>query len=251
MLLNKIKAINSESTGQRFSCLLDALVFDLTRKQLDNVVLVNDESIYFKFYTKAFQAAEVQYDVIDCEHVKDLMGSELFKDKTIFFPTFGIRIFNINFDQIEKIDLDVPYFVYKASNRSEIIEHGLKSKTAHVITEPMLIFPHFFKTYLESAELLDWLHLAHSAGFHNDQIDRSIILKELSSFHEDPYHQAKILQGENLLTWFSAFFSNADSLVHHRHYPAHRLYELILNKNLHINLNERQFYGDVIQSIDR
>ncbi|OFZ29190.1 MAG: hypothetical protein A2622_14200 [Bdellovibrionales bacterium RIFCSPHIGHO2_01_FULL_40_29] len=251
MLLNKIKSINSESTGQRFSCLLDALAFDLIRKQLDNVVLVNDESIFFKFYRNAFQITGVQFEIIDCEQINDLMTLESYLHKTVFFPTFGIRIFNINFDQIEKIDLGVPYFVHITTNHSQIIEQTLKSKTAHVITEPTLIFPHFFKTYLESAELMNWLHLTQSAGFHNDQIDRSIILKELSPSNEDPYHRVKIMQGENLLMWCSAIFSKEESVIQHRHYPVHRIYELSLSKNLPINLNERQFYGDVVQSVDR
>jgi hypothetical protein len=244
--LAQLKVLEKNRTP---SSLTDSLVVELqTRYKNSSVFLVDDESLFSKFYQQHFSVAGICYKSLTINELLKIPEQLSSGESVLFLPVFECRILNINFERIKKKELGSPYLVFAEDNRASIVKNKLQMKFSEVVTNPLMQLPHFLKAYLQSKELLHWLESPELRTPHNDAFDRKLVVKHMSSkfkFLIPKYSKSKQLGEQDLLSYLIDHLELRNEAIFYRHYPAHIIYKKFLNKNLSINLLEQELYGTV------
>lgn len=207
-------------------------------------LLITEKSLFSYFYCQSLRNAGFSFSEITTEQF--FSGDHEYTNTLVVFPIFKFRIFNINFNTTLAKEFGSPYLVHISQNNIVSSAQLFLNKSNHYVFNPLIQFPHFFKSYLNHPVVISWLHQASIQTAHNDEMDRNLVMDLI-----DPIGQ--------LLT--DKYFNNSTEqlLIQHDlsnlikpsnnleycHYPIHSFYKKYLGEDLKINLAERSIYGDV------
>lgn len=220
---------------------------ELFSKKSQPFHFVDDDSIFSQFYSYCLDETKISYQKwTPANFVQSLNFNEKI-EATLLLPGFHFRIFNLNFDKIQKVELGKPYWVHISSNEGEALKDKLSSTYAKVVLNPLKELRRLFTSYLQHEDLQQWLLAESCSEYHNDRVERYLLVEELRKQGlsvYDLYKKCPELADASLEVYlFNQLKLSKEPL--YKHIPVHRLYQRILKKDLSINLFEREIYGDV------
>lgn len=226
------------------ACQADLKIFF---KKPGPIYFVDDDSIFSQFYSHCLDKNGSSYQRWTPRDFSQSLSSEVKIEGTLFLPGFHFRIFNLNFDKRQKIELGKPYWVHISSNQSRALKRKLSLMFEEVLLNPLEELPSLFKSYLQHEDLLRWLHLDSCAEYHNDRLERNLLSRtlELQGLPASDLYKKSAELGAGTLEDYLQNELNIPKGSSYRHIPLHRLYQRVLNQDLAINLFEREIYGEV------
>lgn len=229
---------------------LDQHIFDSCKKELceyaaqeAQVIFVDDGTIFSQFYSKALEEGGVRFLVVAPEALEKMEN----RSATLILPLFKFRVFNLNFDNRAGLEYSPPYWVHIASDRLEHLRTFLLQRFHRVLLHPLTELEGVFKSYLFCQSFLNWISADSCPESHNDRLDR-VLVKELlmtKGIHIENMYISDATLKNGSLDEFLFNLLKIEPQKFHRHMPLHRLYQKKWNRNIEINLLEREIYGNV------